>query len=515
MTAFLARCGTLVRFILAGFDRLRLRGEPQQLNNARGVDSYLYRQHVRHVEFPTHAEALTATLRTGTAQYARAAGVPLQHLDSPSADKDAAARALAQQHGRTTGPLAIVTAVEGCTTYQLRKDAAGWVKPAKGFGKCLHYYHYFNHDELGWCYVRVQSWFPFSIRVGLNGRRWLYRQLERRGVAFEHRDNLLTACADLPLAQELLAAQCRTDWPTLLTALVEPLQPLWSYLHAEANCPYYWVAEQSEWATDLLFHDPAELARWYPRWLRHGRETLQCADVLRYFGKQRPAHCQGEVKIDERTRPAGTRLKFWHNSNALKLYDKEGLALRVETTINQPRDFRVYRTAQGAAADAPPAWRPLRKGVADLPRRAEVGQAANQRVLESLASVAAAETLEELLRPLGRPVVQDGRRRARALNPLTGADGTLLRTLGNGAWLINGFRNRDLRQALHGSAADPATQRRQAAAVTRHLALLKAHGVIVKVAQTHRYHLSAAGRRIVTALAAAAASDVARLMAAS
>ena len=39
MSAFLARCGALVRFILSGFDRLRLRGEPQQFNNARGVDS--------------------------------------------------------------------------------------------------------------------------------------------------------------------------------------------------------------------------------------------------------------------------------------------------------------------------------------------------------------------------------------------------------------------------------------------------------------------------------------------
>ena len=42
-------------------------------------------------------------------------------------------------------------------------------------GKCNHYYHYFLHEQVGLCYVRLQSWFPFTMRVGLNGREWLFR----------------------------------------------------------------------------------------------------------------------------------------------------------------------------------------------------------------------------------------------------------------------------------------------------------------------------------------------------
>jgi hypothetical protein len=515
MKSFLCRFGALVSFVLSGFDRLRFCGESRLLNNARGVDSYLYQQHVRYTDFPDHAERLTKTLRSQTEADAEQDGVPLRHLNSPEIDKEAVALELAHQQQRTSGRIALLSCVESCATYRLRKNAVGYIKPVKERGKCLHYYHYFLHPERGLCYVRVQSWFPFTIRVGLNGRQWLYRQLEQRGVPFQRRNNLLVSVGDPVLAQELLDAQRHGDWPLLLSGLVRPCQPLWTYLHDHARVPYYWMTEQSEWATDFVFHSPDDLARWYPRWLRHGLETLQCRDVLRFLGKKVSAHgyghCSGEVKIDLRERVEGTRLKFWYGTNSLKIYDKEAQAFRIETTINQPRGFQVFRHKENDAADAAKAWRPMRKSVVDLDRRADVSQAANNRLAESLATVAQPSTLGELLKPLGRPVLVEGRRLARPLNPLTGADGTLLRVLAQGAFLLTGFRNRDVRQALHGDSPDDIKRRRQATAVTRQLALLRAHGVIVKVPKTHRYHLSASGRRIVTALLAAHASDVNRL----
>ena len=82
----------------------------------------------------------------------------------------------------------------------------------------------------------------------------------------------------------------------------------------------------------------------------------------------------------------------------------------------------------------------------------------------------------KLREPLGQPVFQDGRRVARALNPLTGADGELLRALAQGEFLINGFRNRDLRVALHGDSTDTVQRRKQSAAITRKLAIMRAHG---------------------------------------
>ena len=83
--------------------------------------------------------------------------------------------------------------------------------------------------------------------------------------------------------------------------------------------------------------------------------------------------------------------------------------------------------------------------------------------------------------------------------------------MARGEYLIQGFRNQDLRKAQYGDIKDEGERRRQAAAVTRQLALLRGHGIVVKVPKSHRYQLSASGRRIVTALMTAHASDVNRL----
>jgi hypothetical protein len=519
MKSFLSRFGSLIVFVLSGFDRLRFRGESRLLNHSSGVQSYLYQRRILFKDFPQHATGLTRQLCNLTEHQAEAEGVPLLYLASPDLDKEAEALRLAAAQRRTVGRVALLSCLESCQTYHRRLAKDGRYDIRQERGRCLHYYHYFLHDQLGLCYVRVQSWFPFSIRVGLNGRRWLARQLERRGLPFQQHDNLITQVQDPALAQQLLDEQRRTDWPQLLRDLVQPVQPLWSYLHDSARTPYYWMTEQSEWATDFIFRSPADLALWYPRWLRHGIETLQCRDVLRFLGRQVPKHgygsCTGEAKIDLRTRADGTRLKFWYDTNSLKIYDKAAQALRIETTINQPKPFKVYRTKEGAPADAPKSWQHLRKGVADLDRRAEVSQAANQRLAESLATVAEPTALGELLAPLGQPVYRDGKRRARPLNPLTGADGALLRTLAQGDYQVNGFRNRDLRQSLYGQAADEADRRRQAAQITRRLALLREHHLIIKVQKTHRYQLSALGRRITTALLTAHACNVAQLIGAA
>jgi len=500
MKAFLARLGTLLVSVLSGFDRLRFRGDSRLLNHTRGVHSYLYQQHIRHTDFANHAQRLTQALRRHTEDAAQADRVPLRHLDSPNVDKEAVARTLAQQHGRQRGRLAVLTCVESCLTYRPRLDAHGRLEIRKEPGKCLHYYHYFHDADVGFGYVRLQSWFPFTVHIGLNGRTWLYQQLRQQRIPFRHADNLLVAVADWSKAQALLDAQRHTDWPALLDRLTIPIQPLWSHLREVARTPYYWMAEQTEWATDLRFREPAALAAWYRRWLRHGIDVLTCKDVLRFLGRQVPeqsyGRCSGDASLDLRRRPEGVRLKMWYRHNAVKLYDKAGCALRVETTINQPGDFRVYRAPEGAPVDAPKSWQQMRKGVADLERRAEVSQRANERLLESLASVAETTALGRLLEPLSRPVLGAGRRRARALNPLAGPDGQLLRCVAQGDFLVQGFRNRDVRRALYGEAAEGVTRRRQAAVVTRQLALLRAHGLIVKVYRTHRYQLSALGRRV-------------------
>lgn len=527
MRSFLSRFHALVCFVLSGFDRLRLVGDSRLLNHAMGVQSYLWQRKVLFKDFRSHAEQLTGQLRTGTEALAQEQGIPFCYLNSPEIDKEAKALELVRNDPTRLGRIALLSCLESCSTYNVRKNAKGLLEVRKVPGRCLHYYHYFQHQRLGLCYVRIQSWFPFSVRVGLNGRQWLYRQLERRGIDFKSVGNLLTSVADPHRAQALLKEQCHADWPALLEKLVKPIHPLWSYLHEVAHTPYYWMVEQSEWASDFVFHSPKELAQWYPRFIRHGIKTLSCRDVLHYLGKKVPAHgygaCTQQAKIDLRTRDIrtrdirtpgtrseGTRLKWWHATNSIKMYDKEALALRIETTLNDPKGYKVFRTKETEEPGAAKSWQHLRKGVADIARRGEVCQAANNRLAESLACVAETLCLGELLKPLGQAVTNEKGRRFRALNP-TGEDGQLLKALTQAEFLLNGFRNRDLRKLLCPASNDPKERKKQAAFVTRKLALLKAHALIVKVPKTHRYRLSAQGQRQITALLSAQQTDVKQL----
>lgn len=263
-----------------------------------------------------------------------------------------------------------------------------------------------------------------------------------------------------------------------------------------------------------MFKNPAVLARLYPKLIGHGIRTLGSRDVMRFLGKS-PGHgFKGEVVSTVNQRPEGVRIKHQVKGNAVKMYDKQGSVLRVETTVNQPREFKVYRGTE--AEPAKKQWRNLRKGVADLHRRAQVSQASNDRYLEAMAAVEQTSSMGETLQPLCRPVTWQGHR-ARALRPFDADDMNLLEVVSRGEFAINGFRNRDLRERLLGpnDPNDVQAKRRQSGQVTRKLRLLRAHGLIRKVPKTHRYLLTAKGKNAVTLLLTAREASVEQLAAAA
>jgi len=187
--------------------------------------------------------------------------------------------------------------------------------------------------------------------------------------------------------------------------------------------------------------------------------------------------------------------------------------LRIETTINNTRDFKVWRAPENQP-EREPSWQTLRKGVADLHRRCQVSDAANERYGEALAATVVQEKLGEVFKGACRRVIKEGRS-YRALNPWNEPDDRLLTFLGRGELAINGFRNKDLREVLapgHNATLDQAGQRRLSAKATRWLGLLRAHGLIKKVSRTHRYVLTQRGQTFATALLSASATDVNKLM---
>lgn len=380
--------------------------------------------------------------------------------------------------------------------------------------KCLFFYYYFLHPIFGFMHARVQSWFPFTIDFCLNGREWLARELDRAGIGYRRKENCFIAIEDWQKAQRLAERQLQTDWPKELIAILDRVHPLHREICAPIGQQYYWSASATEYATDIAFRDPQALGALYPRFIQHGISSFSSPDVMRFLGRWVPAttgrvyaQFEGEIISDIKHRAEGVRIKHSLKSNSIKLYDKQGSVLRVETTINDTAQFKVYRRSE-RDPDGPCDWRMLRRSLADLPRRAEVSRASNQRYLDALASTTGSTPLEKLVAKICSPLTRRGQR-YRALRPWSHEDALLCQMLADGSFTINGFRNRDLRCAFNRFASQKLT----AQAITRRLRLFRAHGIIRKVPKTHRYLLTPTGRQILTALRAAHCADVDQLTA--
>jgi hypothetical protein len=521
MDAFVRQHAAEVTGTLSGWDRLRFRGTLRMLANVTGLLRFLcYTGHLLK-DFGQYALAMSRQVRAASLAVAESAGRPVVHLNNPSVSKEDLAREIARRDGITGGLIAVLTAVEPCKSYNIRSDRAkGHLELIEDFRKCQHLYHYHIHPVFGFMHVRVQTWLPLNLHVCINGREWLAREMDAAGVGYARQGNCFTRIDDVPAAQALLDRQTRHDWAASLAAVGAAANPARARVVAGyAGVDYYWSLDESEYATDLMFRTRGHLDRLYPALVRHGIESFGSRDVMRFLGRSVDGPCgitprfAGQVVSDLRAKPGrydGVRIKHRVNRNSVKMYNKAATVLRVETTLNDMRDLKAPRVVNKGETPKR-VWMPMRKGVADLPRRAEVSHKSNGRYLDALAAVEAPTPLKTLTDRLSRPVTWKGKR-VRGLNPLGPDDAALLEAAGRGEFLISGLRNRDLQALLFAKPTDdPAEKRRRCGQVTRKLRMLRAHGLLEKLPHTHRYLVSKKGRQVIAALHAAREADVEKL----
>jgi hypothetical protein len=366
--------------------------------------------------------------------------------------------------------------------------------------KCLWVYHYWIDAEFGFMSARIQTWFPFDIYVCLNGREWCARQLDRAGVSYHREENCFLWVEDLEKAQRLLAGQVRKHWMSALQKVVKRLNPVHGQIFRGYPVEHYWMNYQSEWATDLMFRRKEDLGEIFPRLVRGAMNNFSAPQVMRFLGKKPHGNYTGEVVSDYCKRTEGVRVKHRMGKNSVKMYDKWGQLLRVETTMNDPRPFQVYRRREGDPGGKKE-WRPLVKGISNMGRLAKVAQACNNRYMDALASLDTDTPIEKLVAGVCQPVEWAGRR-VRALRPWEEGDEKLFEGISRGEYAVNGFRNRDLVAQLYPEVLgmEKTERKRYAARVTRKLRMLRAHGMIMKVQGTHRYVMTKKGLEIVTAI---------------
>ncbi len=518
MKTFLQNNAKNVMGVLSGLDRLVLRGTIRQLAHLEGMHSYLAVVGVLLKDFKAHVLKMTELLKGAIKGAIEKGGRPVIYLGSAGASKEKKARQIAERNGISEGSICLFTSVEPCRSYDIHRNREKRRLELKSrVRKCLFMYHYFLHPTFGFMSARIQTWFPFSIQICINGREWLQRQLDAEQLGYKRRENCFVWLQHAERSQELMKYQLCINWPQVLDKIAVELNPAHATMFPTFIAPYYWSVYQSEWATDLMFRDAEALADIYPQLVRHGIQSFGSPDVMRFLGRKVPmhgqihGHFQGEIVSDLKHRPEGIRIKHRLGGNSLKAYDKQGSVLRVETTINNPRDFKVFRPKEGGD-EQKKAWRPMRQGVADLHRRAMVSHAANDRYIEALAAADVSTTLGKQMAKICHHTKINGCR-VRALRPWAPNDMALLKAVNRGEFMINGLRNRDLRNLLCEPTSSDLERRRQSARITRMLRMLRAHGLLKKVPRTHRYQLTLMGRQIITGLLAANESSLRELMA--
>ena len=526
MQQFTEKYREQIQGVVSGFDRLVFRGSLRGLNYgywdqnlktsvAVGMEQYMWHNQILFKDYLDHVKGVSQQVKQESERAFQEQGKPVIYLRDSSANKDEIARQIAAEKGVENGLVCALSTVEPSLSFEHRgKHMVRRVRP------CQVIYHYQVDPEVGWMYARLQTWFPFHIQVGINGREWLARQMDKEGLKYRQQGNCFVWIENYLRAQQLLKQQLQINWAELLERFARQLNPLHEKIFERYPASYYWTCYQSEWATDIVFREADFLKRIMPLFVRHGMLSFSSADVMRYFGRKVnqsgtiPAGFSGTLETDLKRGQEGERVKYRMNGNSAKFYDKAyseiGSVLRgAETTINTGDGIRVYRPKEGGPEEDLQ-WRPMRLGIADLHRRAEVSQKANERLLDALASVDDSRSVEELTADIQKPTRWGGRR-VRGLYPWA-EDKALFNAINHGNFLINGFRNRDLQKLLYeGDPASPADCKRRSAAVSRKLRMLRSHGLIRKVPRTHRYHVTDTARAILVAVLTAARTSVNQL----
>lgn len=506
MERFLARHSNRIAGVVSGFDRLLFRGTLRSISFVDGMDRFLSSQHILYKDFAGFAGRLTARLRAHAEDVAHQTGRPLEYLRSSAISKDARAREILARDAIAEGLVCIFSCVESCLTLTVRGDrATKRLRLVREERRCVFLYFYYVDRDFGLMHIRLQTWLPLTVQVYVNGREWLARQLTAAGLPFDQQDNAVIP-RDVARATAISERLDTFAWEPWLTEYAARVNPWLGGLFRS----YYWSVRESEFAADVIFATPTDLQAIYPRLLHHAIEHFQTGDLLRFLGRVVPGRFQGEAHSTLVHRPEGVRIRHWLDENSLKMYDKAGRLLRVEMTLNNPDRFKVLRRRP---SDGRLDWLPLRRGIADMRRRADLGRAAAARYVDALSVVGDPTPSHRLLDSVSHRVTRHGRP-YRPLRPISPDEAPLFQTILHGEFALQGFQNRDLRRALHpDAAADPVQRRHVGARITRSLRLLRAHGLIKKVTRTRYYRLTDKGHHVMTTALRFRETDLALLAA--
>jgi len=276
--------------VLEGFDRVRVQASLRTLYRQSVMEYYLLSQRILFKDFKTYLTGLTNRVRAAAARLAERSGRRVIYLQGACYHKEDLAREEMERQRVQEGLITVISAVEPCRTWFVRGNKETRHLELKlNWGKCIHLYFYWLHRRLGLLHLRLQTWFPFLVQICFNGREWLARQMDQARMRYRRRDNCFEWIEDVAGAQRLMDQQMHLRWQSLLQPLVNVCHPLHREICRPIRASYYWTVAESEYATDVMFKEQADLQAVYPAMVHHS---------VMSFGSQQCKVPRGFAKID-------------------------------------------------------------------------------------------------------------------------------------------------------------------------------------------------------------------------
>ncbi len=487
----------IITGVLSTFDRMIFKGHILPFFQKSKRHYYLFQQKVLFKDFGTYAKRVSEVIKDNARELSAKESRPLIHLDSSRIRKEDIARKIQEEDKVKEGLICVLKGIEPCVSFDVRGSKEKQkLEVVIRERKCLFLYFYYQHKEFGFMHVRLQTWFPFQIQIYTNGREWLAKRLDGEGVGYQRYDNSMVLLDDGKRAQEIAEQFLAVNFAKAIDALARQINPVLPRIKMVFSQGYYWVLDQGEYATDVLFKDRQSLLEIYPELVEHALVNFNASDVMAFLGRKFTGNFQGEIITDTKKRPQGLRIKHRMKKNSLKMYDKWSV-LRVETTINNPREFKIYRKVERCGKKVM-RWIPMGKSVFNLYRYAEVSKIAHERYLAALSAVVPLNDCVRELEQLAQSV-QDGHDRYSGFNPLSPEATNVFEAVLDGSHTMNGFRNKDLRNSFYGHDKTEVEGKKLSSKVTRVIRKLRAHKLIAKILRSSRYKVTTKGYRILGA----------------
>ncbi len=488
--------------ILETFDRMIINGYLLNLCNYRQFLYYLIQNNVQLKEFNKFALAQTDSLCSHIEEYVKENNIELKYLSSGKISKDDIARDEFNKDINKVGLIATFSVVEICNTMTVAPNrSTKKLEVTSRPTKCKHYYFYYNDEEFGWMFLKIQTWFPYNVQIYINGREYLSKILDKNNIKYEMYNNSFSFIENFEEAQNLADKILDKKISDSFDGIIKKINNLLPNIEKIFSHSYYWCIDQCEFATDINFKSRSDLSSFYKTLVETTYFAFSSEDIYSFFGRNVSrinTFKKGEIISDLRNRYQGYRIKFKINNNQIKMYDK-GNNLRIEVTINNPKDFKVLkekeRIIEHKSIEKEKVWVPMGKSIANLYRYVEISKSITKRYIEALPEINSNEVpISEIEKVSSSVTVND--KKYTAFNILSKDTLKLLSIISSGEYLINGFSNKNIRNKYF----EIEITKKEINKLTRLLAKLKAHGIIKKVARKNKYYLTTNGRKITNSI---------------